>query len=234
MTLHGTPDGDHEQPLEPVVDAVRELALGSLEACGVLVVLEQVEGRDVLAADALQGVLTVDRGCLRESRQPQLSETGGTELGLQLALRSGSARGRSPRATGRACSARTRRSAPGRRSQPQASVRREHAVKLGERARPVDEVATSHIAARSNQPSLNGSSSAEPSLSPAPPNAAASNLEHLGRRVDAPGLGAAGQRVEEPAGAAADVEHAPAGEIALAHSASQTSRQLSSAGRRSS
>jgi len=62
VTLHGTPDGDHEQPLEPVLDALRELALGSLQPCGVLVVVEQVEGRDVLAADALQCARPVDRG----------------------------------------------------------------------------------------------------------------------------------------------------------------------------
>jgi hypothetical protein len=51
--LQARPDGNRDQPLDTVVDALRELALGALEPRLVVLVRDQVERRDVLAADAL-------------------------------------------------------------------------------------------------------------------------------------------------------------------------------------
>ena len=91
--------------------------------------------------------------------------------------------------------------------------------------------ATSHIVARSNQPSLNGSCSAEPSFRPALPTRERATSSISGEAVDAPGLRDLGELGEEAPGATADVEHAPPGRSASRISVSATSRQFASYGR---
>jgi hypothetical protein len=63
-TLHGVADGNRDEPLDAVVDLLRELAFRLREAGLVLLVRDEVEGRDVLSSDALEGVGPGERAAL--------------------------------------------------------------------------------------------------------------------------------------------------------------------------
>src|SRR6478752_3175078 len=73
-SLHGCPDGNRDEPLDAVVDPLGQLALSAFEAGVVLLIGDQVEGRDVLAADPLERGLARQRARLREPRHPHLGE----------------------------------------------------------------------------------------------------------------------------------------------------------------
>ena len=110
------------------------------------------------------------------------------------------------------CSGRTSRS----RARPSARARAE----LGQRRATSTRWKTSSSTARSNHSSLKGSDSARASLRPTPPAARAAPGEHLGRGVDTPDprRGRSAELRGESPGAAADVEDAPAAEVALSAS----------------
>jgi hypothetical protein len=63
-TLHGVADGNRDEPLDAVVDLLRELAFRLREAGLVLLVRDEVEGRDVLSSDPLEGVGPGERAAL--------------------------------------------------------------------------------------------------------------------------------------------------------------------------
>src|SRR5437763_1479389 len=73
-TLADRPDSDRDQPFDSVLEALRQLLLGSGEAGLVLVFGDQVEGGDVLAADLLERLGAGVRPLLRQVRELDLRE----------------------------------------------------------------------------------------------------------------------------------------------------------------
>ena len=119
------------------------------------------------------------------------------------------------------------------RRPPGASTRRD----LGERARPVHQV-HGEPADGAVEPAVAERAAPRrgPPSGPAPRGTrAAGDVEHLRRRVDAPGLRASlGERRGDAPGAAADVEHAAGGEAAERDEPVEQLSQFASAGRSSS
>ena len=184
--------------------------------CAVLVLGEQVEGRERATADPLERPLARDLGLLVEPLGRSTVEAGGARA------RRSSCVGRGKRSTVDAandgkngCSqCRSKRDGVHRRDDGAAvaaSTRRSSANARGRSNR----CTAIRMTARSNQPPLNGSA-----LGRAPrfgvDAVRARDRDHLLRRVDAPDAGdlPLGERGREPARAAADIEHAPAAQVA--------------------
>jgi len=66
-----------------------ELPLGAGTALPVLVLVHQVEGRDVLAADSLEGSFPVERGALREPYEAHLAKPAAPSSASSALMRAG-------------------------------------------------------------------------------------------------------------------------------------------------
>ena len=211
--------GDDDRPLD--ASAIwPAAALGALDAGGELVLVEQVEGRDVAPADPLERRTRgrTSRRCVRRTMRSRRTRPPPAR------------RTSAPGSGNRARSISTIDGKIGASHQPSkcdvanvaitarpsgASTR---ASSGRARARSTRWI-TSRSTARSNQPSRNGSASALPAFRPTRGrHTRARDLEHRGLGVDRPDARSLplGERGGEHARAAADLEHAPAAQVALA------------------
>src|SRR6185436_8642571 len=76
-----------DEPAQVVLDALGKVALGELETACALVVVEQVERRDVAGAHPLERLLPSDRRALVEPGRLHFAEAGRRELTLELRSR---------------------------------------------------------------------------------------------------------------------------------------------------
>jgi len=210
---------DDDGPFDRHLDALGQFLLGPPRTGGELALVEEIEGRDVTAADPLECRVAVELRPLREAHDPGAREAGRRQLGRE-GVRLGEAgpvdrlkRGKEPVQP----EAIEMRRVEGRDHRAAAGC--EYAGQLGQRARPVDEV-DDEAQHRPFEPGA-----AERQLLRPPQlhadgawNAASCDLEHLGLGIYRPHTrrGALGERCCDHPRAAADVEHAPPTQVTLA------------------
>src|SRR5439155_9238278 len=205
---------------EPVPRALAgsgKLRLGLGEPGREGLVVQETQGRDVPALDALERFAAADRGPLAESPAADLREPGRLELETQL-VEAGEARLvdlRHRREEAVQPVPGERRGVEGRDDEP--TPGREDAPELGERARPVEMV--EHEAhERTLEPAVpEGQILGAAELDPHSSTGDLARLrEHLLRRIDAPDARPAlCESRRKPTCPAADLEHAPPREIPL-------------------
>src|ERR671937_2475145 len=131
---------DDDQPFEAVLDLGGELGLGPRETGLDLVLVEEVEGRDVPAADPLERRLAVDPLAPRVPQSPDVRESSSAQLaGEDLGRREPREVDLEDRREEAVQPVRVKvRGVEGREDEP--STGAEHAAQLGERARAVEDV----------------------------------------------------------------------------------------------
>ncbi len=210
---------DRDRPLEPHDDRLRQLPLGARGAGRDLVVVEEVEGRDVAAADPRERRVPVDLRLLRERDDPRRREAGRLELAAELRrIRESCAVDRLERREQpvQPEAVEVRRVEGG---DERAAARREHAAELRQGPLPVDEMdGEPHHGALEPAVAERQLLGAALAHARALRHPSARDLDHRRLGVDRPDArgGSLGERRGEHAGPAADLEHAPPAQVALA------------------